>query len=396
MTHSTACSKSWTDVNVDFKRGTIGHCCKSVYYDFPDEYTKEFFDNSEHIQKRRQDTLSGIQHSDCQTCWKDINNGVTPFKDWMNDWDNFDNAKADKPQINYIEVDLDNTCDLSCLYCSADASSKIAQEEGIKGVNKTREKDIDIFKEWLADKVNNSKSHIDIAFLGGEPTASKLFYELIDYIVTLNTSNVTMQVTTNCNSKPHLFKKFLNAIDKSQCKWQINISNESYKEDSNLIRYGLDWDRFEQNLRAYASHPKVNHINFDAAMTSIALPTFPRYVQWIFDTMADYGPPNGKPFSIIGDAVFWPGELDVAILPESFKTQMDQAIQIVNESKLTNCVNKKNILVFFEGIKSRIGSNYQEDYKNTVAQFLVPKQKYKKTDKLMRLAEAIEEQKGVT
>ena len=37
MTSSTACSKSWTDVNVDFKRGTIGHCCKSVYYDFPDE-----------------------------------------------------------------------------------------------------------------------------------------------------------------------------------------------------------------------------------------------------------------------------------------------------------------------------------------------------------------------
>ena len=42
MAYSTACSKSWTDVNVDFKRGTIGHCCKSVYYDFPDEYTSEF------------------------------------------------------------------------------------------------------------------------------------------------------------------------------------------------------------------------------------------------------------------------------------------------------------------------------------------------------------------
>lgn len=50
MTYSTACSKSWTDVNVDFKRGTIGHCCKSVYYDFPDEYTSEFFTNSKHIQ----------------------------------------------------------------------------------------------------------------------------------------------------------------------------------------------------------------------------------------------------------------------------------------------------------------------------------------------------------
>ena len=387
MTYSTACSKSWTDVNVDFKRGTIGHCCKSVYYDFPNEYTKEFFDNSEHIQKRRQDTLNGIQHSDCQTCWKDINNGVTPFKDWMNEWDNFDNAKADKTQVNYIEVDLDNTCDLSCLYCSADASSKIAQEEGIKGIDKTRQKDIEIFKEWLADKVNNSKNHIDIAFLGGEPTASKLFYELIDYIVTLDTSNVTIQITTNCNSKTHLFKKLSNAMDKCKCGWQINISNESYKDDSALIRYGLDWDRFEQNLRAYASHKKVVYLSFDATMTSIAIPTFVRYIQWVLDTMADYT----KQFGIIGDAVYWPGELDVAILPESFKTHMDQAIQLIKENQLPNHNDKKTTLTFLEGIKTRIGSNYKEDYKNTVAQFLIPKQKYKKTDKLMRLADSLGE-----
>lgn len=391
MTYSTACSKSWTDVNVDFKRGTIGHCCKSVYYNFPDEYTSDFFTNSKHIQKRRQDTLDGIQHRDCQTCWNDINNGVTPFKDWMNEWDNFDNAKSTEPQINYIEVDLDNTCDLSCLYCSADASSKIAQEEGIKGIDKTRQKDIENFKLWLKETINNSTTRIQLHFLGGEPTASKLFYELIDYVTTLDASNVLLNITTNCNSKPHLFNKLLAAMDKSQCQWQINISNESYKDDSALIRYGLDWDRFEQNLRAYASHKKVGRLNFDATITSLALPTFHKYVKWVFDIMADYGPPNGMPFGIGGDAVYWPGELDVAILPESFKTQMDQAIQLVKECELPNYINKENTLVFFEGIKSRIGSNYQEDYKNTVAQFLVTKQKYKKTDKLMRLADSLGE-----
>ncbi len=388
MAYSTACSKSWTDVNVDFKRGTIGHCCKSVYYDFPDEYTSEFY-NSEHIQKRRQDTLNGIQHPDCQSCWNDINNGVTPFKDWMNEWDNFVDAKPTEPQINYIEVDLDNTCDLSCLYCSADASSKIAQEEGIKGIDNTREKDIKNFKLWLKDTVNNSKSHITISFLGGEPTASKLFYELIDYIMTLDTTDVTIQMTTNCNSKAHLFKKLLNAMDKCQCKWQINISNESFKDDSTLIRYGLDWDRFEQNLRTYASHKKVKYISFDATMTSIALPTFSKYIEWIFDTMSDYGPPNGKPFGIIGDAVYWPDELDVAILPESFKTYMDQVIKIVKENQLPNYTTKENTLVFLEAIKTRIGSNYQADYTSTIEQFLEIKQKYKKTDKLMKLVEAL-------
>ena len=331
MIQSTACSKSWTDVNVDFKRGTVGHCCKSVYYDLPAEYTSEFFTNSEHIQKRRQDTLDGIQHSDCQSCWNDINNGVTPFKDWMNDWDDFSDAEPTEPQINYIEVDLDNTCDLSCLYCSADASSKIAQEEGIKGIDKTRQQDIENFKLWLKDTINNSTTPIQLHFLGGEPTASKLFYDLVDYVITLDSSNVLLNITTNCNSKPHLFNKLLSAMDKSQCKWQINISNESYKDDSALIRYGLDWDRFEQNLRAYASHKKVKYISFDVTMTSLAIPTFSKYVQWVLDTMADYT----KPFGIIGDAVYWPDELDVAILPESFKTYMDQVIKIGKRKPIT-------------------------------------------------------------
>ena len=70
---------------------------------------------------------------------------------------------------------------------------------------------------------------------------------------------------------------------------------------------------------------------------------------------------------------------------------MDQAIQLVKEKHLPNWADKKETLVFFEGIKTRIGSNYQEDYKNTVEQFLVPKQKYKKTDKLMRLVDPLGE-----
>lgn len=381
MTYPTACSRSWTEVNIDFKRGILGHCCRAVYYDLPDDYTVDFFANSEHIQKRRQDTLAGIQHPDCQSCWDSLKDGVTPFREWVNEWDNFDNETPDTPRISGIEIELENTCDLSCLYCGADASSKIAQEEGITVHNKTREKDIIIFKEWLSDTVNNSDSDLNISFLGGEPTASKLFYELIDYIVSLDNKNITLQITTNCNSKDYLFNKFLDTITKSQCKWHIHISNESFKEDSELIRYGLDWDRFEQNLRAYAANEKVNHINFDVSMTSIALPTFPEYVEWIYSIMSEYD----KKFSILGDVVRTPSELDVAILPESFKTYMDQAIEIVKERQLPNRVREDKILIFLEAVKNRIGSNYQEDYQNIVKKFLESKQKYKKTDKLMRL-----------
>ena len=381
MKYTTACSKSWTDVNINFKKRKLGHCCVSVYHDLPVDLTPDFFDNNKLIQERRRDTLNGIQHPDCQSCWTDLNNGLPAFKDWISEWKDFSNAKIDEPHVNYIEIEIDNVCDLSCLYCSPEHSSKIAQEEGVDVPNKLMEADLEMFKSWIKSKVDNSDKPMTIAFLGGEPTASKLFHDIIDFIVSLNAKDLTINITTNCNSKEFLFNKFLDAMSKSNYKWAIHISNESYKDDSQLIRYGLDWDRFEHNLRAYATHPKVSHILFDVAMNSVALPSFPDYVKWLCDVMSNYE----KRFTIVGSTVSFPEELDIKILPESFKQYVDQAIQTITESDLSNCIFKNKILNFFNTIKLRIGSDYQEDYETTIRKFLEQKQEYKKTNQLVKL-----------
>lgn len=384
MKNRTACSKSWTDVNINFKKRKLGHCCASVYHDMPDDITPMFFSNNELIQQRRQDTLNNIQHSDCVECWDDIKSGNTPFKDWMNKWDNFDSAKPDEPQVTYIEMELDNICDLSCLYCSPEHSSKIAQEEGVKVVNKFTETDLEVYKQWMTDTVNNSQTQIDIAFLGGEPTATKVFYDMIDHIALLD-NIAEVQVTTNGNTKDFLFKKFIDAMDKSKSQWSIHLSNESYNQDSSLIRYGLDWERFESNLRTYAQHPKVDRILFDVAMNNVALPTFPKYVQWIHDVMSEYN----KPFSITGTAVSCPEELDVKILPTSFKKNIDQTVQITKQYSLSHHEQDRT-LEFLETIHKRIGSGYKENYIDIVQEFLEEKQEYKKTNKLLSLVHNLE------
>ena len=377
----TACSKSWTDVNIDFKNRLLRHCCKAQPYKLPDSYTIDFFDNSNYIQQRRKDTLAGIQHLDCVECWRDINNGNGAYKDWMNKWDNFDGANPAIPQVNYIDIELDNTCDLSCLYCSHVCSSKIAQEEGRTVQDNTRAQDIELFKTWLEHTVNNTTQEININFLGGEPTASKLFYELLDFINTLDTSRLTLEVCTNGNSKPHLFSKFLAAIDNSNCNWNIAVSNESFKDDSELIRYGLDWERFENNIRAYAAHSKINHLTLSVTVSSLALPTFPDYVKWVYDTLKDYD----KTFSFVGGIVNWPEELDVAILPAAYELYVDQTIQIVESQRDSNCSGTDRFLTFLQGLKQRINSDYKGNYQTIIKDFLEQKQHVKRTDKLMRL-----------
>ena len=384
MTHPTACSKSWTDVNIDFKRGKIGHCCVSKYYDLPEEYTADFFDNNELIQQRRQATLDGIQHPDCATCWHNINNGNASFKNWWNRWNSFDDVEADVPHVNYIEVELDSTCDLSCLYCGAKTSSKIAQEEGVIVQDKTRDYDINLFKSWLKDKVNNAKSRISLNFSGGEPTASKLFYEILDFIATLDTTKIRIDVITNGNSKPHLFKKFIKAIDTIDCKWDITISNESFGPDSELIRYGLDWNRFEQNVIAYAQHPKIRHINLGVTVNNLALPTLHEYVSWVYNTLAE----SKTSFTFCGNFVSGPDEMDVSILPEQYKTYVDKAIQVCKElDKGSRSSDTKEFLDFLNDLKYRIGTEYKENYLEIIEQFLHEKQRVKKTNQLMNLLE---------
>lgn len=384
-----ACSKSWTDISVDFKRRQIGHCCKAVYYDFPEEYTSDFFDNSPGIQERRQESLEGIQHPDCVECWKDVNKGNTTYIDWWNQWDDFSEAKPNVSQIDSIEIELDNTCDLSCLYCSEDASSKIAQEEGFVVSDKTRQYDIDMFKEWLKNKVNNYNNYdkrLTISFQGGEPTASKLFYELLDFIGTLNTKFLLIDVITNGNSRPHLFKKFLEAIDKINCKWSITISNESFGKDSQQIRYGLDWERFESNVIAYAQHKKISHISLGTTVNNLSLPSFPAYVKWVYDTLRD----QPATFQFCGSIITDPLEMDIAILPVSCRSYIDDAIEVVNANKDARCGDMPGNLEFLESMKKRIGSNYREDYQSYIGKFLDYKQKAKKTDTLMRLIKPLD------
>lgn len=383
MKYTTACSKSWTDVNIDFKTRKLGHCCKSVYYDLPNEYAPDFIDNSPLIQERRKHTLNGNQHPDCYECWRDIANGNKPYKDFKNEWNNFEDAVPEKPQVNYIEIELDSTCDLSCLYCSAEVSSKIAQEEGTKVQDKTNDYDIENVKTWLKQTIEQANDEITISFSGGEPTSSKFFYKLMEFINTLDSSKLRLDVITNANSKQFLFEKFISEIEKFQGIMNISISNESFKEDSSLIRYGLDWERFEQNVRAYAAHDKVQHINLSINVPSIGLPTFSEYLIWVYKTLIDYD----VSFGLCGSMINFPEELDVAILPVECKRYVDPALEFFNALEPNQKFYEKEIfLMYLNELKDRIGSEYRQDYKEVIVNFLKEKERVKNTDTLLRLA----------
>jgi MoaA/NifB/PqqE/SkfB family radical SAM enzyme len=392
----TQCSKSWTDINIDFKNRSLRHCCKAKTYDFPDNPGIDFFDNSSQIQERRQHTLNGIQHQDCNSCWSELNSGNPAYKDWMNAWteDEFNARDLSKPHVNYIEIELDNTCDLSCVYCNAESSSKIAQEENIIIVDNTRSNDIEQFKLWLEKVAVNNSNNPDrtiINFLGGEPTASKLFYELLDAIQDISKKHpdfkLQMEICTNCNSKKYLMDKLIACIDSSSSDsidWAISISNESYGDDSELIRYGLNWNRFVDNLVRYITHPKVVCINFSITINALSLRTFAKYIDFVQTLFATHAPTQS--FGWIGNYVSNPDALDIKFLSIEHKQHIIAAreqIDLVKDNKFFR--NYSKFSKFLTEMERRIASEYNPNYKKELQEFIDYKQRVKRTNKLTRL-----------
>lgn len=387
----TPCSKSWTDVNIDFKNRLLRHCCKAEPYSFPDNPTVDFFDNSPQIQQRRSDTANGIQHPDCNSCWHDINSGNAAYKDWMNDWDDdeFATRNLSVSHVNYIEIELDNTCDLSCIYCNAVSSSKIAQEENVVNIDSTKASDIEQFKQWLIKlAASNNGRIIKINFLGGEPTASKLFYELLDVIHVISRQHPNfkpqLEICTNCNSKPHLMDKLIALIDTSSINWVISVSNESYGADAELIRYGLDWDRFVGNLIRYMTHPNVVSVNFAPTVNALNLKTFAAYIDFVQQLLAIHAPTQR--FGWVGNCVSKPAELDIKFLPAEYKQYIADAIrQLEKEKHNTFFGNYERFFKFLIEMERRIASEFDPEHPQRLEEFINYKQRVKRTDRLKRL-----------
>ena len=400
MTQSTYCSKNWTDINIDFESRTLRHCCKAEGHSFPPKLSEQFISLNEVIQTRRQQSLENIAHADCNNCWKDYNNGITAYRDWANRW-NDDFIKFNKTllnddkYVNYIEIKTDRTCDLACIYCNAYSSSKIAQEEGMPVVDNTIEEDYTVFKAWIKNHIQRTdfdQDELIFIFLGGEPTASERFYELVDFIeesAEHTFKKVRLEICTNANSKKFLMDKLIARMDTSKLSWGIGISNESYGEVAEFIRHGLDWQRFSENFKRYIQHSKTELIVLSPAINIFNLKTFPEYIQWVYDQFSMYAP--DKKFTWYGNFVNHPKEMDIANLPVEYIQYIEQAEQVV-KGRASNLqhINEESILTFFDTMKQRIGTEHNPAYKQNAQSFLERKQAVKKTDKLIKLMENLD------
>ena len=206
-------------------------------------------------KQRIHDHKNNIQNPDCAHCWNlEANSLFSPR--------NAESIK-DTRHPKLLEIQLNNTCNMACLYCFPASSSIWAEKIKDPVYNQSTKRNSKIqetFQQnktsilnWMSEQlaVTGLDTIENIVLTGGEPTLIDDFYTLVD-IILQSGNKINVHINTNLMTTENRLGKFLQAIENlhaqgnsvvlrcsvdgidSQQEWQRTLSNWK------IMQYNLD------------------------------------------------------------------------------------------------------------------------------------------------------------
>lgn len=265
------CSLPWTHVCVRTDN-TLKPCCRYQYGpgDTQHSVALKSLDtlgadalNTEYLKKLRSDLLAGVVRDECKKCAVEEKNYrpslrtiINPLIDLAAEQctDQFDS-------VRYLELSIDNICNLQCKMCDSKFSSRLIGRDGYIGnpVHKKLELKYDKLRNLDLSKLTRIK------LLGGEPFITPNFEQFLDFIAEyVDISKVTLDINTNATEIPSD-----NIIYKlNQFKFlEINASLDSYTSSNNYQRWGSDYEKVFRNVKDYERIFKKKSIAYHSTIS---------------------------------------------------------------------------------------------------------------------------------
>jgi sulfatase maturation enzyme AslB (radical SAM superfamily) len=147
------------------------------------------------------------------------------------------------PSLQYLDINIDYTCNLACVTCGPELSTTWRNELKIKGVDVRPNLD-QFIKDYL-EQLDFSQLK-EIRFWGGEPFLTLTHKKILEFIATrVDTSSVKLMYNTNGtqiidNDTRQLIERFKFA--------RISFSVDAIGNQFDYLRYPGKWADVEQNL----------------------------------------------------------------------------------------------------------------------------------------------------
>ena len=247
--HNALCALPWIGVYVD-PVGTIKNCAISG--------TKLDNIHNTPIDKIlasptnvaiKTDMLNHVRHERCNACYNvenrsnhNVQTHSGSNRSWYKKYGIKNLDVYDSPNnfnLKIVDLRWRNTCNLACVYCGPNLSSRWATE--LKNTDYNIDDSILAKnKKYIFDQVDTI-DHVYLA--GGEPLLIVENLELLNLLAERN-PDVEIRINTNLSVVDNkIFKKL---ITFKNVKWTVSV--DATEEEYDYIRYPGNWNQFYNNL----------------------------------------------------------------------------------------------------------------------------------------------------
>ena len=373
----TLCTQLWNHAVVDLSQQRFRACCKTPSLKVSDAEVKdlgeELFLNHPVFINDREIMLSGGRPERCGVCWKQEEKGHKSFRRDADSWHRyfapFEEQIIDPKLAQFpdnLDIQLDNYCDLKCLYCNEEFSSQWQNEKlrfGEKiparssAVNPELERN---FFRWF----DGVKSHFKrIAFLGGEPLISPIFYDYFEKILQSYQGSypegLEFNIITNLNTPEATFEKFVNLLQKHchQVTFNINISMEAWGEKAELIRAGVDFKRFSRNFEKLAGMDQRIILSTITSLNVLSISSLHSYIKFVLELEDKYR----RIIHLHPNLILYPEWLGIDLVhPKFFELYIVDTIAVLKDRP-----HQQNYYDFLKSLKGQF--RFGEGVKNSPA-----------------------------
>jgi hypothetical protein len=215
----------------------------------------------------------------------------------------------------------------------------------------------EVFWKWYENKA--IKTIRRFGFIGGEPFLIDALYECFDKLIEIHdrtsvagdpvTGKVELCITSNMNTPPAYFEKFLSYIPRLEKHFTIiiQVSGENTGDDLEYIRHGVKWDRWSKNVEYLLANTTVT-LNFLPCLSLMSIPRFHLYLEFYKEMCQKY-----RFMQIHNNIVTGPYEQSPMIAPKEFAQYFDKCIEImqwVNENNKNQMITHA-LVTFIDWLK---------------------------------------------
>jgi organic radical activating enzyme len=349
------CGAKWYNATIWLGSGMTTSCHHPLPHYVPVEdviANPKALHNTPQKKKERKQMQCGERPSGCEYCWKiediakdNISDRVYKSKIYTNEalQDAFDVDYDNDINLKTLEIAFDRTCQFACSYCNPAFSTEwvkdIKKNGGFEDLisdgrnhfththdtsqrfkpNETNPYIEAFFKWWESDL---HRTLDELRLTGGEPLMSPHTWRLLDWLKE-SKSKVQFAMNSNLGMDNKTMQKLLTKT-KGIENFHLYTSNESFGEQAEYIRDGLDWDQWTGNMDLLLEEGNLKGLHVMCTVNALCLETLPEFLDWCLDKKATHGRdfPN---FTL--NILRFPSFQSPLILPDDIKTAFKDNLQ---------------------------------------------------------------------